>query len=243
MSAPAVAPAPAQHPCPAAPRPLLLLDLSGDEPCGLAAYLERQGFPVRGEHSVDAPGASDRDDLSDFGAAIVVSHLPNPDAMTAIRRLGGQEGLPVLMVVREGEAVERVLALEIGADDLVGQEAQPREILTRLNRMVQRRRPSSHTDTGPRPGTDAIWTVKHAHRTLTSPGGRQISLTSADQMLLNAFLACADRLILEQDYPGGQIRTAISRLKRKVVMGAGVELPIENVWGHGYRFGGGLMQQ
>ncbi|ATQ42959.1 response regulator transcription factor [Caulobacter mirabilis] len=221
-------------------RSLLLVDLSEGDPHDLGVYLERQGLSVYETNSLDRLyGASLK---GEFNAVALVARLPNPTVLAAIRHMNGADAPPLLVVALEGEVVERVLVLEMGADDLVGRDTEAREVLARLHRLIWRRPGADAPD--PRPGSAGeAWVLKNARRALITPTGRRISLTGGDQELLNAFTRREDGLVLEQDYPRGHIRTAVCRLKRKVLLGSGVELPIQNVRGEGYRFDASLVQE
>lgn len=213
---------------------VLLIDISDDRIHGLGPYLTRQGlsvFAVDSEDHILDDGALN---LNAFDVVVLVARLPDPAAIDAIRQMNRGHAPPVLVVAREGETVERILALELGADDLVDQQTSPREILARLHGLM-RRRLSAAPPVSPGDGGDR-WTLKQAQRTLTAPDGRRVDLSSRDQALVNAFLDSVDGFIFEHDYPGGHIRSAISRLKRKALQTAAIELPIQNVRGQGYRF-------
>lgn len=218
---------------------LLLIDLNNEEPHELGGYLERQGFEVV---RVDSTGClhDDEETLFEiFEAVVLIVRLPDAEALAAIRQLNSSDAPPLLVVALEGETVERVLVLEMGADDLVGREIEPREVLSRLQRLIRR---GQGADTPSHPTTAHDWALKPSHRALITPSGCSIKLTARDQALLYAFTENADGLLLDWKYRRGHIRTAVSRLKRKVMAGAGVALPIQNIRGLGYRFDANLVQ-
>jgi len=218
-------------------RALLLID-PNNKPHELGGYLELRGFHIKRASSTSC--LNDYEPLSaSFEAVILIVRLPDAEALAAIRQLNKADAPPLLVVALEGETVERVLALEMGADDLVGPEAELREVLARLHRLIRR---WPEPDAPSRPPTAHDWALKASHRTLITPSGRSIRLTARDHALLNAFTDNADGLLLDWEYRSGHIRTAISRLKRKVMADAGVALPIQNVWGKGYRFDANLVQ-
>ena len=216
---------------------LMLLDLSDTGSAGLGEYLERSGFIVSETKSLEAI-CNDGRSLSDlFNLIVLVTCLPSPSALATLRRLNRKDAPPIFVVAVEGEALERVLMLEMGVEDLVGPEANAREILARLNRILDRK-----TET-PRPSiSEAAWTLRHAQRMLIAPSGQRIGLTGRDHELLIALSDHADGVLTDCDFHPGQMRTAISRLKRKALMDAQIVLPIENVWGRGYRFDAPLVQ-
>ena len=214
---------------------VLLVDISGDDVHDLGPYLTRQGLSVFAanpdDHTLDDDEAMN---LCAFDVVVLVARLPDPAAMGAIRQMSRRNGPPVLVVAREGAVLERILALEMGADDLVDQQISPREVLARLHALMRRRQ--AQPSLGPSDASGNGWTLKQSQRTLMAPDGRRIDLSSRDQALMNAFLDSADGFIFERAHPGDHIRTAVSRLKRKALQVADVELPIQNVRGRGYRF-------
>jgi DNA-binding response OmpR family regulator len=219
---------------------VLLVDVSGDDIHDLGPYLTRQGLSVFAADSDDHI-LDEAMNLGAFDVVVLVARLPDPAAMGAIRQISRRNGPPVLVVAREGAVLERVLALEMGADDLVDKQISPREVLARLHGLVRRRRAQpSHA---PSETSDSGWTLKQSQRTLEAPDGRRIDLSSRDQALMNAFLDSADGFIFEHAYPGDHIRSAVSRLKRKAVQVADVDLPIQNVRGRGYRFDADLFSR
>lgn len=220
-----------------AQKKVLIADLSDSGDNGLAEYLNKSGFTALETTSMEDICGRKKTLSDEFDLLILVARLPSPSTLTALRHLNRAGSPPIFVVATEGEALERVLILEMGADDLVGREANAREILARINRILSRQTEK------PRPtASETAWTLRHAHRILITPSGQRISLTGRDHALLIAFSDHADGVLMENDFPIGQIRTAISRLKRKVLMDAEIVLPIENVWGQGYRFDAPLLQ-
>lgn len=213
---------------------VLLIDISNDGIHDLGPYLTRQGLSVFAVDSEDRILDDGALNLNAFDVVVLVARLPDPAATDAIRQINREHAPPVLVVAREGEALERILALEMGADDLVDIQTSPREVLARLRGLLRRRYAAASP--GPSETSTRKWTLKQAQRTLTAPDGRRIDLSSRDQALVNAFLHSVDGLIFERDYPGGHIRSAVSRLKRKALQAVAIELPIQNVRGQGYRF-------
>lgn len=220
---------------------ILLVDLSNGDDRDLSVYLDQQGLSVH-----DAPLAqtatTERPETEGFDAVVMITCLPNTTALAAIRRMTGLSAPPLLVIARSGEALERVLALEMGADDLVGEEATLREVLTRLHGLMRRRPIEKDEKSAPAPVSEGAWRLNTAFRALVSPEGRRLDLSGGDAAILAAFAESFEGLILDRDYPRGDVRTAISRLRRKVRRHTGLELPIQNIWGRGYRFDAPLVR-
>lgn len=154
---------------------------------------------------------------------------------------------PFLIVVSDTEDItDRILALELGADDLVRRDCDPREILARTRSLM--RRHAQRDDRSGRFGGVAAevldgWTLNELTRTLRSPSGAICELSRGDVELINAlvdeqdaiFAADADSTVM-----ANRIRVSISRLRRRVRRVSADPFPIRNVRGEGYTFDGRL---
>lgn len=216
---------------------VLLIDPLASERRELADYLVAQGLDVV-EAAAPAQGFVQADR---FDVVVVVTGLPDPGVSAFIRRMAENDGPPILVMSETGEYVERVLALELGADDLVERQINPRELLARLRGLMRRRR--RREAGGPMPGAESGWTLEAARRALLAPTGRRIDLSRADLALLSAFADGADSQVGDVDMPGGNLRTAVSRLRHRALSHAQVDLPIRNVRGVGYRFDAPLVRR
>lgn len=214
---------------------VLLINLHADRDVDLGGYLESQGLTVSRVGADRLELDSQLALLDVFDVAVLIGRLPGLRVLDAIRRIAGNGTIPLLVVATEGEAVERILALEMGADDLVDQQTTAREILARLHGLMRRNGPAraEAADSFPQSG---VWILKPSRRTLITPSGVRVGLSARDGALLDAFTEAPDGLVVENEYPGRHLRAAIRRLRRRVLESAGVELPILNVWGEGYRF-------
>lgn len=209
---------------------ILLIDPLRAERRALSDYLTVQDLSVIELDHVDEAW----DDTDGVDVVVVVATLPNAAVSAFIRRSAETGGPPILVMSETGEYVERVLALELGADDLVAREINPRELLARLRGLMRRRRREAGVAATARHGS--AWTLQADRRALLAPTGRRIDLSRADLALLTAFAEGIDSQILDGDLPGGNLRTAVSRLRQRALSHAQIDLPIRNVRGRGYRF-------
>lgn len=209
---------------------VLLVDPLRAERRALSDYLAVQDLAVIEADHVDEAW----DETDGVDVVVVVASLPDPAVSAFIRRSAETGGPPILVMSETGEYVERVLALELGADDLVAREINPRELLARLRGLMRRRRRDVGAGAPERNGPG--WTLQTQRRALVAPTGRRIDLSRADLALLTAFAEGIDSQILDGDLPGGNLRTAVSRLRQRALSHAQIDLPIRNVRGLGYRF-------
>ncbi len=107
----------------------------------LSEYLGQAGFEV----AVAALGATALERLSSelFDAVVLDLMLPDMDGLQVCRELRSTNDLPVLMLTARGDAVDRIVGLELGADDYLPKPFEPRELLARLRAILRRRMPGS----------------------------------------------------------------------------------------------------
>lgn len=230
-----------------APLSLLLVD---DEPTlrePLAEYLAGQGFMV---HEAENAAAA-RSRLVQLRPDLVLLDImmPGEDGLSLCRHLIETRGLPVILLTARGEATDRIVGLEMGADDYVVKPFEPRELVARI-RSVLRRAQTSH---GAPPAQDALhyrfegWTLDPLKRRLTDPEGAQVAISTAEYRMLRAFLdhprAVIDRDRLLDLVQGREahlfdraVDNQVSRLRRKIEQDRSNPQLIQTVRGGGYMF-------
>ena len=207
----------------------------------LCDYLGRHGFSVRSASGGAAMDAA----LVEAPADLIVLDLmmPGEDGLSICRRLR-PGGPPVLMLSAMGETTDRVVGLEIGADDYLAKPFDPRELLARI-RAVLRRGAEAEPPAGPVLAF-AGWKLDLLARTLTDPESRLLTLTAGEMALLRAFAEHPRRVLSRNqllDLARGPtaetydraVDLQVSRLRRRLEERGGGEL-IETVRGEGYRF-------
>lgn len=219
---------------------LLIVDDDASIRDALSTFLERQGYRVR---AVEDAVAMDRE-IAEVPADLVILDLmmPGEDGLSVCRRLG-QRGVPILMLSAMGEATDRVVGLEVGADDYLSKPFEPRELLARVRALLRRHTASDDEVQAVR---FAGWQFSFAARSLLDPSGQALALTLGEASLLHAFTSQPGR-ILSRDrlMDVAWDRTAenfdravdlqVSRLRRKLAERDGEPL-IETLRGQGYRF-------
>ena len=173
--------------------------------------------------------------------------LPGEDGLSVCRRLrGAPVETPVIMVTAKGDDIDRILGLELGADDYVSKPFNPRELVARV-RAVLRRTREAHSVQRPMPRevyAFAGWTLDAASRSLLDPEGREVELTGGEFGLLMAFVTHPQRVLSREqllDWTRGRDATPfdrtvdvqLSRLRRR--LGASADL-IRTIRGGGYLF-------
>ena len=154
--------------------------------------------------------------------------LPGEDGLALCRRLRGSSRIPVVMLTARGEEVDRILGLEMGADDYMSKPFNPRELLARI-RAVLRRTSFTGVASGERARRMIFqrWEVDCTKRTLIDPHGRLVTLTSAEFDLLQVLCERSGRILTREqllDLTQGRsagafersIDVLISRIRRKI---------------------------
>ena len=156
----------------------------------LGKFLQKHGFQSllakNGEEMADA--------LQNHSIDLIILDImmPGEDGMTLCRQLRAQSNIPIIMLTAISEEVDRILGLEMGADDYLSKPFNPRELLARVKAILRRSsqaqtideaKPSDHTYF-----RFADWTLDKTARRLTSPDNLEISLSSGEYTLLLAFL-------------------------------------------------------
>src|SRR5690606_22604207 len=104
----------------------------------LRDFLEREGFEVVLTHDADAALAAARE--GGFDAMVLDVMMPGRSGLDALRELRRESALPVLMLTALGEDIDRILGLELGADDYIPKPCNPRELAARLRAVLRRAR-------------------------------------------------------------------------------------------------------
>jgi two-component system OmpR family response regulator len=157
--------------------------------------------------------------------------MPNEDGMEIARRLRAESpGLPIVMLTGRKEEADRVMGLELGADDYLTKPFSPRELLARIRALLRRSRVQETVAEGlqkVRAYRFAGWELNVRLRRLTSPGGQVVPLTNTEFNLLAAFLAAPQRILSRDQLLGlsrlhndevydRSIDTQVGRLRRKL---------------------------
>ena len=220
---------------------LLLVDDDPELRELIGAYLEKQGFDVRTAENgreMDEVLQRHRVDL-----VLLDLMLPGEDGLSIAKRLKTNEGMPIIMISAQGQDVDRIVGLEIGADDYLGKPFNPRELLARI-RAVMRRSSGS-------PGMMETvefgeFVLDRKARRLTCEG-RNIELTSGEFDLLGIFVdypnSVMDRDKILDLLTGAErspfdrsIDVRITRLRSKIEADASAPVYIRTIWGKGYMF-------
>lgn len=214
----------------------------------LGGYLERAGFTV----SAVSDGGQAVDLLERVTPDLVVLDLtlPGLDGLEVFRRMRAvQAHLPVVILTARGEESDRVLGLEMGADDYVGKPFSSRELVLRIQSVLRRAARSAPPAGQPARLVDGdlvVDVVRHEARL----AGRPLMLTAREFELLAHLMAhpgvACSRADLMRDVWGWQfgdettVTVHVRRLREKIEQDASAPVRLSTVWGVGYRWDGAL---
>jgi len=209
---------------------------------GLVEVFERAGFTAFSAGDVTAMERQ----LAAKGADLIVLDLmmPGEDGLSACNRLSGKGGPPIIMLSALGDDADRIVGLEIGADDYLAKPCNPRELVARARAVLRRGR---DTDTAAGEAVRfAGFRLDVARRELHDPDGVVIPLSAGEFRLLRAFVERPQRVLSREqllDYAFDNdgdvfdraVDVQVSRLRKKLERRGGPEV-IRTVRGEGYLF-------
>lgn len=211
----------------------------------LGQVLERYGFRA----SALASGNDLWPTLERNPAQLVVLDLmlPGTDGLALCRQIRARSQVPVILLTARAEAVDRIVGLEVGADDYVGKPFDPRELVARIRSVLRRAHTSAQSPNKVRAYDFEGWELDLARRELRSPGAAVVALSSLEYRLLELLLASAGS-VLTRDHimeavagrPADpferRIDIAISRLRARLGDAGREPRLIKTVRNRGYVF-------
>jgi len=224
---------------------ILIVDDDRDIRDLLSEYLQKQGYRA----SVAADGRAMRGVLSRAAPDLIVLDLmlPGEDGLTLCREVRAQSDIPIIMLTARGEEVDRIVGLEMGADDYLSKPFSPRELVARIKSILRRTRslPSNLKPDQAKNLRFAGWTLDIATRNLISPEGVTVSLSGTDYKLLRIFLDHPNRVLnrdqlidMTQSRDAGpfdrSIDLQVSRLRRRLNDNPKEPAIIKTARGEGY---------
>ncbi|GAB6040955.1 response regulator [Endothiovibrio diazotrophicus] len=213
----------------------------------LEEYLSGNGFRVSGARDGRAMWRALESTRVDL--VILDLMLPGEDGLTLCRNLRARSEVPIIMLTARGEETDRIVGLEMGADDYLAKPFNPRELLARIKVILRRVRVQGETTplSGLREVRFEGWTLEVTARHLIDPQGVVVSLSGGDYRLLELFLERPNR-VLKRDLliellqgkealPDDRaVDVQVSRLRRRLRDDASEPRFIKTIRGEGYLF-------
>jgi two-component system OmpR family response regulator len=209
--------------------------------------LTKEGFRV----STAADGKAMRKVLADGRIDLILLDLmlPGEDGLSLCRALRAESDIPIIMLTAKGDEVDRVIGLEMGADDYLPKPFGSRELIARIKAVLRRGREPAAADRRHRPERYRFdrWALDTGARELIRHDGVAVPLSTGEYDLLIALVERPQRVLSRDqllDLARGRsavgldrsIDTQVSRLRKKLERDPGDPRIIKTVWGGGYMF-------
>ncbi|MCE7797475.1 response regulator [Sphingobium sufflavum] len=211
----------------------------------LTSFLTKNGYRVTA--AADAESARRTLNSSAIDMLILDIMMPGEDGLSLCRHVREKGEMPVILLTARSEETDRIVGLEMGADDYVVKPFSPRELVARIKTILRRAGAGAARETAPptRAFLFADWALNTDDWTLTGADGVAIPLSTADYRLLIAFLERPRQVLTRDqllDLTQGReanpfdraIDNQISRLRRKIEPDPKSPSLIKTVWGGGY---------
>ena len=224
---------------------ILIVDDDEDIRKLLEEYLRKNGFDAQAV----ADGPAMREALAAKPASLVVLDLmlPGEDGLSLCRQLRARSQVPVLMLTAKGDPVDRIIGLEMGADDYLAKPFDPRELLARIRSILRRAKalPADTEINVPESFSFSGWRLDTRERNLRAPDGVVVPLSGAEYRLLLIFLQNANAVVSrdqlsnftfghDADPLDRTIDMQVSRLRERLRDEAREPAIIKTVRGKGY---------
>jgi len=222
---------------------VLIVDDERDILDPLAAYVSKNGFRV--SKAADARAARDILAAHAVDIALIDIMMPGEDGLALTGFIRATSKVPVILLTAKGEETDRIVGLELGADDYVTKPFSPRELVARIKAVLRR----TADDRVKPPEADAYafgdWVLRTGERELVDRDGRAVPLSTGEYNLLLALVTHPKRVLtrdqlldLSQHRDLGAFERSIdnhvSRLRKKIEADPSDPKLIKTVWGGGY---------
>jgi two-component system OmpR family response regulator len=212
----------------------------------LSRFLAKHGYRVSTAKDAREARRILADARIDLGILDIM--MPGEDGLSLCRDLRANSALPLIMLTAMGEETDRIVGLEVGADDYLPKPFNPRELLARIKAVLRRAGPAVAAKEEKNENLQfAGWTLDTAQRRLTAPDGQPVELSTGEYDLLLAFLRHPQRVLNRDqllDLARGRaaipfdrsIDVQVMRLRRKIEADPKAPQIIATVRGGGYQF-------
>jgi two-component system OmpR family response regulator len=232
---------------------ILIVDDHRDIRDLLARYLAKQG--LRASVAESAAAARRLLQSNEIDLVVLDIMMPGEDGLSLTRFIRESVDIPVILLTAMGEETDRIVGLEVGADDYLPKPFNPRELLARIRAVLRRAKSLPRTRT---PGAGRVkfgrWSLDLGRRELLDEDGTMVPLSSGEFRLLAALIERPGLVLTRDqllDLTRGRtaqpfdrsIDNQISRLRRKIERDPRNPELIKTVWGDGYSFAGTVTRQ
>jgi len=193
---------------------LLLIDDDKELSAMLGEYLAAEGFSI--EHAYDGKAGVDKTLTDTFDAIVLDVMMPELDGFEVLRRVRAESNVPVIMLTAKGDDVDRIVGLEIGADDYLPKPFNPRELLARLRAVLRRAQPeqTSATEQSLKIGPLELNTATRVAKS----SGHSLDLTSAEFNLLHTLIKQVGNVVSKESLSQHGLGRSLEKYDRSIDM-------------------------
>src|SRR5690625_2442357 len=204
----------------------------------VSAYLQKDGFKVTILGSAEEAWELWRQNPPDMWILDIM--LPGMDGYDFCKKIRRESNVPIIIISAKDDEVDKILGLELGGDDYLTKPFSPRELVARVKRLFQRSLQTSSNESSDTIKVGHLYIYKQERRIFWQGEERELTTKEFDMLLLlaeNVNRAFSREELLEQiwgvDYFGSDraVDDVVKRIRKKMP-----ELPLDTVWGYGYRF-------
>ncbi len=192
--------------------PVLLIDDDAELGKLLEEYLQSEQLHL--DSSYDGPSGLEKALANQYAVIVLDVMLPGMSGLDVLKQLRLKSTVPVLMLTARGSELDRILGLELGADDYLPKPFNPRELVARLRAIL--RRTSSTTANGPAVPIHLADVELHPESRSVSCDGKPVTLTGAEFDLLHTFLRSAGKIISREDLTQAALGRPMSAMDRSI---------------------------
>jgi DNA-binding response OmpR family regulator len=192
--------------------PVLLIDDDTELSKLLEEYLQSEQFELESAH--DGPGGLEKALANHYAAVILDVMLPGMSGLDVLKQLRQKTSVPVLMLTARGSELDRILGLELGADDYLPKPFNPRELVARL-RAILRRASGAGAAAASQP-IHLAGVELHPESRSVACSGKPVNLTGAEFDLLYTFLRSPGKIISREDLTQAALGRPMSPMDRSI---------------------------
>jgi two-component system response regulator CpxR len=183
----------------------------------VAEYLEPEGYKVEAVH--DGETGVERALSGEHALAVLDFMLPGINGFEVLRRIRARSRLPVVMLTARGDDMDRIIGLEIGADDYLPKPFNPRELVARINAVLRRARPDEQADKHEPETVVVVGDVELDSRTRTvRRAGETIEMTVVEYDLLKKLLDGHGQIVTKEELVKDVLHRSLSPFDRSIDM-------------------------
>ncbi len=195
---------------------ILIVDDDAELSTMLAEYLGAEGFSV--EHALDGQTGVEHALTGLYDAVLLDVMMPGMDGFEALRRIRSSSSLPVIMLTAKGDDIDRIVGLEIGADDYLPKPFNPRELLARLRAVLRRTEGAGHVLANGNAVIRIGLLEVHPSSRSALVGGQQVDLTSTEFNLLHTLMEQNGHIVSKNILSEKALGRALEKYDRSIDM-------------------------